>query len=154
MPLNDLAKNSSLSICLRDPRITGFWISPSILTVWKMESSSHKHRGAKIQRQPQNTWSTRRQKWVRMKPVGSLAVVLAVVLVVLCFRRQLQLTLTALLQKPIGLDYRRQTNKTVTFIQIEIYTPDYLHHIFYVWFLISLVIWEDQCQPHVCSHWS
>lgn len=22
------------------------------------------------------------------------------------------------------------------------------------WILISLVIWEDQCQPRVCSHWS
>lgn len=52
------------------------------------------------------------EKWVRIKPVGSLAVVLTVVLVVLCFSSQLKLTLTALLKKPVCLDYKRQTKYT------------------------------------------
>lgn len=44
-----------------------------------------------------------------VSPVGSLAAVLAVVLVVLCFRGQLKFALTVLLKEPIGLNHKEYT---------------------------------------------
>lgn len=66
--------------------------------------------GRDTEEAPEDLRRTHRQKDVRMKPVGSLAVVLAVVLVVLRFSRQLQLTLTALLQEPVGLQKANKQN--------------------------------------------